>query len=112
MVKLEIIVREEKVADVVRALEHCGYPGITMYTVEGRGAQKGLVEQFRGRKYEIPFLPKMKIEVVIHDEDYERVIEAVCTAARTGEIGDGKIFAFPITDVVRIRTGERQREAL
>ncbi len=112
MVKLEIIVREEKVADVVKALERRGYPGITMYTVEGRGAQKGLVEQFRGRKYEIPFLPKTKIEVVIHDEDYERVIEAVCAAARTGEIGDGKIFAFPITDVVRIRTGERQREAL
>lgn len=112
MVKLEIIVREEKVADVVAALERCGYPGITMYTVEGRGAQKGLVEQFRGRKYEIPFLPKTKIEVVIHDEDYERVIEAVCAAARTGEIGDGKIFAFPITDVVRIRTGERQEQAL
>lgn len=112
MIKLEVIVREEKVPDVVAALERCGYPGITMYTVEGRGAQKGLVEQFRGRKYEIPFLLKTKIEVVIRDEDYEKVVEAVSNAARTGAIGDGKIFAFSVTDVVRIRTGERQEQAL
>jgi|UniRef100_A0A7V4DDT9 nitrogen regulatory protein P-II 1 len=112
MVKLETIVREERVAEVVAALEQCGYPGVTMYPVEGRGSQKGLVEQFRGRKYEIPFLPKIKLEVVIRDEDYERVVEAIIAAARTGEIGDGKIFACPIADVVRIRTGERKEAAL
>ncbi len=112
MVKLEIIVREEKVADIVAALEQCGYFGLTVYTVEGRGAQKGLIEQFRGRKYEIPFLTKTKIEVIIRDKDCERVIEAVSVAARTGAIGDGKIFVLPVIDVVRIRTGERQEQAL
>lgn len=112
MVKLEIIVRGEKVTDVVTALEQCGYPACTMYTVEGRGVQKGLVEQFRGRKYEIPFLLKTKIEVVIRDEDYEKVLEAVSNAVRTGAIGDGKIFALPVADVVRIRTGERQEQAI
>ncbi|MCS7242524.1 MAG: P-II family nitrogen regulator [Candidatus Caldatribacterium sp.] len=112
MVKLEIIVRGERVADVVAALERCGYPGLTMYTVEGRGTQKGLTEQFRGRTYEIPFLFKTKIEVVIRDEDCEKVVEAVSTAARTGAIGDGKIFISPIMDVVRIRTGERQEQAI
>jgi nitrogen regulatory protein P-II 1 len=112
MVKLEIVVREEKVMEVVAALERCGYPAVTMYPVEGRGSQKGLVEQFRGRKYEIPFLPKIKLEVVIRDEDYERVVEAIIAAARTGEIGDGKIFACLIADVVRIRTGERKEAAL
>lgn len=112
MIKLEIIVREERVADVIAALESCGYPGITMYTVEGRGIQKGLVEQFRGRKYEIPFLLKTKIEVVIRDEDREKVVEAVNAVARTGTIGDGKIFVLPVMDVVRIRTGERQEQAL
>ncbi len=112
MTKLEIIVRGEKVADVVAALENCGYSGITLYTVEGRGAQKGLMEQFRGRTYEIPFLIKTKIEVIIRDEDYEKVAEAVSAAARTGAIGDGKIFASPIIDVIRIRTGERQEQAI
>lgn len=112
MIKLEIVVREEKVADVVAALENCGYPGITLYTVEGRGVQRGLVEQFRGRTYEIPFLVKTKIEAIIRDEDYEKVVEAVSAAARTGAIGDGKIFVSPITDVIRIRTGERQEQAL
>lgn len=112
MIKLEIIVRGEKAADVVAALEQCGYPGLTMYTVEGRGTQKGLTEQFRGRKYEIPFLFKTKIEVVIRDEDYEKVVEAVSMAARTGTIGDGKIFALPVMDVIRVRTGERQEQAI
>jgi nitrogen regulatory protein P-II 1 len=112
MLKLEMVVREEKVVEVVAALEQCGYPGVTMYPVEGRGSQKGLVEQFRGRKYEIPFLPKIKLEVVIRDEDYERVVEAIVAAAQTGEIGDGKIFASSVADVVRIRTGERKEVAL
>ncbi len=112
MYKLEIIVREEKVAEVVEALERFGYSGVTMYPVEGRGRQKGLVEQFRGRKYEIPFLPKTKIEVLVRDEDCERVMNSVVEVARTDMMGDGKIFVYPVVDVVRIRTGEKGERAL
>lgn len=106
MKKLEIIVREEKFDDIIEALEKVGYPALTVYPVEGRGKQKGLVEQFRGRKYLITFLPKVKIEVVIKDQDCQKVIDAVKEAAFTGEIGDGKIFIYPVEDVIRIRTGE------
>ena len=106
MYKLEIIVREEKVAEVVDTLENLGYAGVTIYPVEGRGRQKGLVEQFRGRKYEILFLPKTRIEVLIRDGDYRQVAEAVMEVARTDTAGDGKIFVYPVTEVVRIRTGE------
>ncbi|MGB9662908.1 MAG: P-II family nitrogen regulator [Moorellaceae bacterium] len=106
MYKLEIIAREEKLGDIIKALDTIGYPAVTVYTVEGRGHQKGLTQQFRGRTYEIPFLPKVKIEVLIRDQDYEKVIATVREAARTGEIGDGKIFVSSVTDVVRIRTGE------
>lgn len=112
MYKLEIIVREEKVTEVVDVLERFGYAGVTMYPVEGRGRQKGLVEQFRGRKYEIPFLPKTKIEVLIRDEDCERVMNQVVEVARTDTVGDGKIFIYPVVDVVRIRTGEKGECAL
>jgi nitrogen regulatory protein P-II 1 len=110
--KLEIIVREEKVAEVVDTLENLGYAGVTIYPVEGRGRQKGLVEQFRGRKYEIPFLPKTKIEVLIRDDDYRRVVDAVMEVARTDKAGDGKIFVYPVSEVVRIRTGETGEAAL
>ncbi len=110
--KLEVLVREEKVTEVVDLLERLGYPGVTLYSVEGRGAQGGLVEQFRGRAYEIPFLPKVKLEVVIRDGDCEKVANAVVQAVRTGEIGDGKIFMYPVADVIRIRTGERGECAL
>lgn len=112
MKKLEVIIREEKLYDVVEALEKLGYPGLTMYPVEGRGKQKGIVEQFRGRKYQIPFLPKVKIEVIVKDHDCEKIINAIRETAFTGEIGDGKIFVYPVTDVIRIRTGERGEFAL
>jgi len=110
--KLEIIAREEKLAEIIEALDRVGYPTVTVYTVEGRGHQKGLTEQFRGRTYEIPFLPKIKIEVLIRDHDREKVIAAVSEVARTGEIGDGKIFVYPVADVIRIRTGEVGESAL
>ncbi|MDH7578580.1 MAG: P-II family nitrogen regulator [Bacillota bacterium] len=106
MYKLEIIIREEKLAEVTEALSSAGYPALTVYPVEGRGHQKGLTEQFRGQVYEIPFLPKVKIEVLIRDQDREKVIAAVSEVARTGEIGDGKVFVYPVADVIRIRTGE------
>ncbi len=110
--KVEIIVREEKLAEITEALDSVGYPAMTVYPVEGRGHQKGLTEQFRGRIYEIPFLPKIKIEVLIRDHDREKVIAAVSEAARTGEIGDGKIFVYPVADVIRIRTGEAGESAI
>lgn len=112
MKKMEIIVREEKLNDVVEALEKVGYPALTIYSVEGRGTQKGLIEQFRGREYLITFLPKIKIEVVIKEQDCQKVIDAVRKAAFTGEIGDGKIFVYPVEDAVRIRTGERGNLAI
>ncbi len=112
MMKLEVLLREEKVTEVVGLLERLGYPGVTIYAVEGRGAQGGLVEQFRGRAYEIPFLPKIKLEVVVRDEDCAKVAEAIMQTVRTGEIGDGKIFLSPVQEAIRIRTGERGESAL
>ncbi len=112
MYKLEIIIREEKLGEIKEALESAGYPAMTVYPVEGRGHQRGLTEQFRGRNYEIPFLPKIKIEVLVRDDDRDKVIAAVTEAARTGEIGDGKIFVYPVADVIRIRTGETGESAI
>ncbi|BER92269.1 MAG: nitrogen regulatory protein 1 [Candidatus Atribacteria bacterium] len=112
MIKLEILIREEKAQEVVGVLEQMGYPGVTIYQVEGRGSQRGLVEQFRGRAYEILFLPKVKIEAIVRDADKEKLIEAITKVARTGEIGDGKIFVSPVMDIVRIRTGESGEQAL
>jgi nitrogen regulatory protein P-II 1 len=108
MVKIEAIVRPEKVAAVKNALEQLGYPGMTLTEVKGHGKQKGIVQQFRGSQYRIEFLPKMKLELVVQDgKSVEPIIAAICENARTGEAGDGKIFVWPIDDVVRIRTGER-----
>ncbi len=112
MYKLEIIAREERLPEIVRALEEAGYPAVTIYSVEGRGHQKGLTEQFRGRTYEIPFLPKVKLEVLIRKDDRDKVVAAVTAAARTGEAGDGKIFISPVLEAVRIRTGETGEAAL
>ncbi|HHW40755.1 MAG TPA: P-II family nitrogen regulator [Syntrophomonadaceae bacterium] len=112
MFKLEIIVREERLEEVIEALGEIGYPGISITSIEGRGQQKGVQEQFRGRAYIIPFLPKRKIEVLISEKDLEKVKEAVIKAARTGEPGDGKIFITPVVDVIRIRTGETGENAI
>ncbi|GAV24367.1 nitrogen regulatory protein P-II [Carboxydothermus islandicus] len=112
MFKLEIIVREERLKEVIEALEEIGYPSLSIDSIEGRGQQKGLQEQFRGRAYTIPFLPKKKIEVLIREKDLERVKEAVIKAARTGEPGDGKIFVTPVVDVIRICTGETGESAI
>lgn len=108
MMKIEAIIRPEKVSAVKEALEQLGYPGLTLTEVKGHGKQKGLVQQWRGSQYRIEFLPKVKIELVVEDGDsVEPIIEAISTKARTGEAGDGKIFVWPIENVVRIRTGER-----
>ncbi len=113
MRKIEAIIRTERVSEVKNALEQLGYPGMTLTDVKGHGKQKGLVQQWRGRPYRIEFLPKVKIELVVENGDsVDPIVKAISDNARTGEAGDGKIFIWPIEDVVRIRTGERGKEAV
>ena len=106
MKKIEAIIREEKLDIVRRVLEDNGYFGMTVSEVSGRGRQKGLSLQWRVGEYRVDFLPKLKIEVVVLDEDVSRILHAIANSARTGEMGDGKIFVFPLDNAVRIRTGE------
>lgn len=107
MIKIEAIVRPEKIDAIVEKLEELGHSGITKTEVEGHGRQKGIVEQFRGKEYRLTFIPKVKIEVVVKDIDSEKVIDAIIDTAYTGQIGDGKIFVSEIKDVIRVRTRER-----
>ena len=112
MKKIEAIVRPEKVEDVRKALEKAGYPGVTMTEVQGHGKQKGVTQQWRGESYTVNLLPKVKLELVVSDKDAERLISTLASTAKTGAVGDGKIFVSEVKDVVRIRTGERGEEAV
>ena len=112
MKKLEVIIRPEKLEAVRQAMEAVGYPGITLTEAEGHGKQKGVTQQWRGETYRVAFLPKMKLEIVVADADLEKTLQAVTKAARTGAVGDGKIFVSDVRDVVRIRTGERGEQAI
>lgn len=106
MKKIEAIIREEKLVAVKEALEANGYFGMTVSEVSGRGREGGLALQWRAGEYKVDFLPKIKIEVVVIDEDLSRVVHAITTTARTGEMGDGKMFIIPVENAVRVRTGE------
>ena len=106
MKKLECIVRPNKLEEVKAALEALGVHGMTICEVRGVGRQKGHTEHYRGSEYTVDFLPKVKIEVVVPDEMVNQCIDAVTRSAKTGKFGDGKIFVFPIEEVIRIRTGE------
>ena len=106
------IIKPHKLDDVRDALSGIGVLGITVTQVKGFGRQKGHTELYRGAEYVIDFLPKIKIDIVVAEEDTERCIEAITQAARTGKIGDGKIFVSPIERVVRIRTGEEDKDAI
>jgi nitrogen regulatory protein P-II 2 len=106
------IIKPFKLDEVREALSSMGVQGITVTEVKGFGRQKGHTELYRGAEYVVDFLPKVKIEAAVSDDLVERVIEAIEGAARTGKIGDGKIFVFPLEQVVRIRTGETGQEAL
>ncbi len=106
------IVKPFKLDDVREALSEIGVQGITVTEVKGFGRQKGHTELYRGAEYVVDFLPKMKVEVVLADDQVEGVIEAIAKAAATGKIGDGKIFVQPIEQVIRIRTGETGEEAI
>ena len=112
MKKVEAIIREEKLEAVKKSLEDVGYMGITVTEVAGRGHQKGLVLQWRAGEYRVDLLPKLKIEVVVMDEDVSSVTASIMNSARTGEMGDGKIFIMPVENVIRIRTGEDGTKAV
>jgi nitrogen regulatory protein P-II 1 len=112
MKKVEAIIKPFKLDDVKEALHEVGVSGITVTEAKGFGRQKGHTELYRGAEYVVDFLPKVKLEVVVEDSIVERVVEAISGAARTGRIGDGKIFVIPVEKAVRIRTGELDEAAI
>ena len=112
MKKIEAIVRPEKVQEVRKALEKAGYPGVTMTEVQGHGKQKGVTRQWRGETYKVDLLPKVKLEICVSDKELESILRTIETAAKTGAVGDGKVFVSELSQVVRIRTGERGEGAL
>ncbi len=112
MKKVEAIIKPFKLDEVKDALVEIGIGGMTVTEVRGFGQQKGHTEIYRGTEYVIDFLPKIKIEVIVRDEDVEKVVETIMKTAQTGRVGDGKIFIIPVEDVIRIRTGERGEKAI
>jgi len=112
MKKIEAIIKPYKLDDVKEALNGIGIKGMTISEVKGYGRQKGHTEIYRGAEYVIDFLPKLKIEIIVPSEQADQVIDTIVEAAKTGKIGDGKIFVLPVETVVRVRTGERDNEAI
>ncbi|MBE9536541.1 MAG: P-II family nitrogen regulator [Proteobacteria bacterium] len=112
MKKVEAIIKPFKLDEVKEALQDIGVQGITVSEVKGFGRQKGHTELYRGAEYVVDFLPKIKLEVVVADDDVPKVVESIQNAAKTGRIGDGKIFIIPIEEIVRIRTGETGSDAI
>ncbi len=112
MKKIEAIVRPHKMDDIREALHEIGINGMTITEVKGIGRQKGHTETYRGSEYEINFVPKIKLEIVVPDEQVQKVISVVIKTAKTGEVGDGKIFLQPIEETIRVRTEESGESAL
>ena len=112
MKKIEAIIKPFKLDDVREALTELGVTGMTVSEVKGFGRQRGHTEVYRGAEYAVDFLPKVKIEVVLPEDQIERTVEAIIEAARSGKIGDGKIFVLPVEEVIRIRTGETGETAI
>jgi nitrogen regulatory protein P-II 1 len=112
MKKIEAIIRPFKLDEVKEALTEEGIKGLTITEVRGYGRQKGHTETYRGSEYRIEFIPKIKIEVVVEDKKSEKVIEAILKAAKTGQVGDGKVFIYNVEDAIRIRTEESGEAAL
>lgn len=112
MKKIEAIINPFKLDDVREALSDIGIAGMTVTEVRGFGRQKGHTELYRGAEYMVDFLPKVKVEIIIADEQLEQCIETIIDTAQTGKIGDGKIFVYDVERVIRIRTGEEDEEAI
>ena len=112
MKEITAIIRPDKLEVVKEALQEIQCNGITVTEVKGRGRQLGITESYRGRDYKVDLLPKTRLEIIVNDEDLEKVIDAIVKTAQTGDIGDGKIFVSAVEEVVRIRTGERGEKAV
>ncbi|QDU49758.1 P-II family nitrogen regulator [Gimesia panareensis] len=112
MKKVEAVIRHFKLEEVKDALTEIGVQGMTVSEVRGFGRQKGHKEQYRGAEYTVDFLPKAKMEVIVPDDQVKAVVDTILESARTGQIGDGKIFVLPVEDIIRIRTGEAGDTAL
>ena len=112
MKKIEVIIKPFKLEDVKDALVEAGITGMSVYDVKGYGRQQGHSELYRGAEYVVDFLPKIKLELIVADEDVDSTIAVIIEAAKTGKIGDGKIFVSPVEKIVRIRTGEQDEEAI
>jgi nitrogen regulatory protein P-II 1 len=112
MKKIEAVIKPFKLDEVKEALQDLGVQGMTVMEAKGYGRQKGHTELYRGAEYVVDFLPKIKIEMVVADDRANAVVEAICAAARTGRIGDGKIFVSDVAEVIRIRTGETGAQAI
>jgi nitrogen regulatory protein P-II 1 len=112
MRKVEAIIRHFKLEEVKNALTEQGVHGMTITEVKGFGRQKGHTEMYRGTEYQVDFVPKIKLEVVVAEGEVQRVLDTILRAAQTGQVGDGKVFVSELTEVVRIRTGELGRDAL
>jgi nitrogen regulatory protein P-II 1 len=112
MKKIEAIIKPTKIEEVKNSLEKAGYISLTITEVKGRGQQKGIKQVWRGREYNVDVLPKVKVELIVKDENEDEVIGIIQQSAKTGSFGDGKIFVMPVEKVVRIRTGETGGDAL
>ncbi len=112
MKMIQAIIRPNKIEDVKKALDDAGYTSLTSIEVKGRGRQKGITQMWRGEEYKVDMLPKVKLEVVVHTDKADEVIELIRKSAYTGSIGDGKIFVLPVEKTIRIRTGETDGKAL
>jgi nitrogen regulatory protein P-II 1 len=112
MEKIDAILREERLPIVLAALGELGYGGITITPVRGHGRQRGVVQQWRSTEFRVDFLPKVKIEMIVDNKDTDRIIQTICENARTGSVGDGKIWVTPVSHLVRVRTGETGEAAI
>ena len=112
MKKIEAIIKPFKLEEVKESLDAIGIKGITVSEVKGFGRQKGHTELYRGAEYVVDFLPKIKIEIVLPDDSVEKAVDAIISSAKTGRIGDGKIFILPMDEVIRIRTGDKGEDAI
>jgi nitrogen regulatory protein P-II 1 len=112
MMKVEAIIRPERMDEVKSALDEIGIVGITVIEVRGHGKQRGYTQRYRGAEYAVSLLPKVKIETVVDDDRVDEVVGTIVTAARTGEVGDGKVFVLPVANAIRVRTGEQGESAV